>query len=583
MNISPLSALALPASPHDSREESSVKIQSLFRGCQVRRSFLPSSLFSRYRWECEHLDATTPRALEGKTAIFLPVGLPEAVIKQTGVEKGKERFWKTEAMRTVIQTKGLSRFIVPRARLFHEFLIEERLPINTNVGYNAHLYLSLQDHCETLVRQFAKLFFTSGYIDYLVQKNFEDCSIIQIRYDNIPFMLINSGDTQTLSIGLIDLERSQLGTNIKSLAHRLYILSSLFPFHTYLIEEEALEASIPLEDPERAVIDNAALHAKQYLQKKSQEYLACQPLTHSLLPQHYITYEYFGGRFGDNLMTYLHAKWLSYRENIPLLYKPFPYSSELMLDNLECRYHAERQKSFEEVRLRSGDFIRSQFSATPKIYSAHFFPESKWEKQFGTRHNGKPWVDVFDVDWEDPKFRKEINAVLQTKIPLPLVSPPQKRISIAIHFREGGGFDLNIDELNLPLKFPPFDFYIRGLLEILDHFEGQPIYCYLFTDAKDPVAYLEQIRARLPDDKDIVLTCRLEDNAHDAHVLEDFFSLLNFDVLIHPQSHFSMIPALIHDFAATCTATLDAPLREIKTKIKISERHKKAAIDQVKA
>ncbi|HEV7737800.1 MAG TPA: hypothetical protein VGO47_10580, partial [Chlamydiales bacterium] len=39
-----------------------------------------------------------------------------------------------------------------------------------------------------------------------------------------------------------------------------------------------------------------------------------------------ITYEFSGGRFGDNLLAYFHAKWVSYKYNIPFFYKEFPYS-----------------------------------------------------------------------------------------------------------------------------------------------------------------------------------------------------------------------------------------------------------------
>jgi hypothetical protein len=34
--------------------------------------------------------------------------------------------------------------------------------------------------------------------------------------------------------------------------------------------------------------------------------------------------------------------------------------------------------------------------------------------------------------------------------------------------------------------------------------------------------------------------------------LEDFFSLFQFDVLIRPQSNFSLIPSLLHDYALLC-------------------------------
>lgn len=297
------------------------------------------------------------------------------------------------------------------------------------------------------------------------------------------------------------------------------------------------------------------------LEKKKQEDIAKQLVTtpeiSSGFKQNYLTYEYFGGRFGDNLMAYLHAKWLSFQSKIPLLYKPFPYSSELVLDDVEFKYDPKCQKDFEEVRFRKNDHLDLDSSNFSKIYTVHYFPESTWEKSRGTRHNGKPWVDYFSVDWKNLEFRKQVQNLIQPKENLSLLIPPKDLINIAIHFREGGGFDQNISDLNLPLKFPPLDFYIGALLEMIDLFKGQPIYCFLFTDAKKPKEYLEKIRAALPADTNVVLECRSTDNSWDKNVLEDFFSLFQFDALIYPQSHFSMVPALIHDYTATCTVAYD--------------------------
>ena len=40
-----------------------------------------------------------------------------------------------------------------------------------------------------------------------------------------------------------------------------------------------------------------------------------------------------------------------------------------------------------------------------------------------------------------------------------------------------------------------------------------------------------------------------EVNSCGKNVLEDFFSFFHFDVLIRPQSNFSIIPSLLHDYA----------------------------------
>jgi len=48
-----------------------------------------------------------------------------------------------------------------------------------------------------------------------------------------------------------------------------------------------------------------------------------------------ITYGLSGSRFGDGLISYMHAKWLSFKYDIPLLYTPFPQSDYLRLAHME--------------------------------------------------------------------------------------------------------------------------------------------------------------------------------------------------------------------------------------------------------
>ena len=44
-----------------------------------------------------------------------------------------------------------------------------------------------------------------------------------------------------------------------------------------------------------------------------------------------ISYKLSGGRLGDNLIAYFHAKWLAYKYNLPLLYISFPFSDQFCL------------------------------------------------------------------------------------------------------------------------------------------------------------------------------------------------------------------------------------------------------------
>lgn len=259
---------------HDERrfksyeDEQAEKIQKVFRGFQVRKSFLEKSFYPRYSLTCSLLDESTPRAQDGKTIVFLPLNMPEVVIKKTGQEIARERFFKMEAIRGIVRAERLEHLIIPKVRGYKEFLIEERLPIQTSETYNASLYLSNLDLFDDLVKEFTHFFF-KAYIDYLVEKNFDDNSVIRIRYDNIPFIFHEKDGKKSVSLGLIDLERSKVGTGIKSNAHKLYILSSIFPFHTHIIEEEAQKASVPIGEKERKVMEDAIFQSKQYLEKKA--------------------------------------------------------------------------------------------------------------------------------------------------------------------------------------------------------------------------------------------------------------------------------------------------------------------------
>ena len=190
-----------------------------------------------------------------------------------------------------------------------------------------------------------------------------------------------------------------------------------------------------------------------------------------------VTYEFSSGRFGDNLLSYLHAKWFSFQRNIPLIYRPFFYSSDLVLDDLETSYGISATKPAARHFIVRGP-IHS--ISLPILYVCPYFPEDKWELE-----HDKNWF-YFEVDWKHPEFRKIARQMIAPKRPLPLIIPPSDTINIALHVRQGGGYDHAKIHLEVPLKLPPLSFYIEGLLKIVDLFPNRLLYCYLFTDAVHP-------------------------------------------------------------------------------------------------
>lgn len=260
-----------------------------------------------------------------------------------------------------------------------------------------------------------------------------------------------------------------------------------------------------------------------------------------LFAESFITYQFSGGRFGDCLISYLHAKWLSYKCEIPFLYKPFAYSNDLVMDKEELWFHPFYTMRYRMVLLSSK---RPLPDHNWSIYECPYFPEK----------DDNEWTEIpysFAVDWKDKEFKKIARKMISPIREFNCLIPPDDRVNIAIHVREGGGFDANDVNLSYPLKVPPFLFYIEGLLQILPYFQGCPIYCHLFTDALEPEKLAEMIQEKIPSDVDIWFDFRFKENKASANVLEDFFSFFHFDVLIHPYSNYSLVPARIGDFAIT--------------------------------
>jgi hypothetical protein len=254
-------------------------------------------------------------------------------------------------------------------------------------------------------------------------------------------------------------------------------------------------------------------------------------------PQTYVTYDVGGGRFGDHLIEYLHAKWLSFHYQVPLLYKPFIYSSELVLSDRE-RYYTHNFAYGKHYPIR--DDYDTSILNIPGVYVCPYFPENRGELR---RH---PQFH-FDADWKNPEFRKLLLALIAPKKELDLFKPPPGTIGIAIHVREGGGYDDDNTRIGDGLRLPPLEFYVRALPEVLELFPGRRVYCRIFTDAHHPETIAEALAQVVS--PSVQIDYRKETNHENANVLEDFFSLFYYDVLIRPQSNFSLVPNLLHDYA----------------------------------
>ncbi len=286
-----------------------------------------------------------------------------------------------------------------------------------------------------------------------------------------------------------------------------------------------------------------------------------------------VTYNFSGGRLGDNLVAYLHAKWISYKYGIPLLYKPFPHSDELMLSEEEQPYSNRIAQKFTSiVELKPNTFL--SFDRTAKtLYVINYFPESLEEHRvadYGSngQNGGQRTAEwpYFLVQWEDQRFLEIIRKLIKPKKPLNLITPPKDCISVAVHVRKNSGnydFPLLNDstdfnpqqiysDLAFPLKCVPESFYLEQIYRIISMFKGQRLYCYIFTDDPNPALIADRFEERFAHEN-IIFDYRRSANNHYSNVLEDLFSMGHFDCLIRNDSNLSIVASKLADFNVLIT------------------------------
>ncbi|MGB8367548.1 MAG: hypothetical protein WCD44_04275 [Candidatus Babeliales bacterium] len=241
-----------------------------------------------------------------------------------------------------------------------------------------------------------------------------------------------------------------------------------------------------------------------------------------------VTYDLNGGRFGDNLSSYCRAIWLAYRHNIPLLYKQFKYSEQLMFANFGLPMTQYRNNKFKE-RI---------------VIPNHNYYDIK--KDNGTLYV-IGWRSRIPADWNDKKFV----ALVKKCIALPHSSTgieiPSQHFSIAVHIRTGGDYKPDkTARTRQPKRFAPLQFYIDQIKCVQSMVENKKLYVHIFTDDANPLHFVEKIKQELGDEQ-IVYGCREKNNNFYSNVLEDFFAMAKFDCLIRPESLYSIYAERLGD------------------------------------
>lgn len=292
------------------------------------------------------------------------------------------------------------------------------------------------------------------------------------------------------------------------------------------------------------------------------------PITQSTLhacKQCCITVHKCGQRFGDKLALYLSALYLSHKHQIPFSYtKTSDEVHQLRLANLFRPYHGkkdQRKKVHVDRLMRDGTVVQPSEKVIPSLISNAQHQPTTF---FVNYKVPDPLIPLYK---NDPEFIKKIKQAIAPQKQLTLMCPPKgfKGITVATHVRTGWNSDktgkkpfnerqqiptqLENGSFHIPCrKFMPEEYYIEQIRSISHMFSEQQIYVFLFTDHPNP-QQLASSFMKIIDLPNVVIEGRSPSlTCHSESILPDFFSLLEYDILVRGDSNFSMIAELLGDF-----------------------------------
>lgn len=256
-----------------------------------------------------------------------------------------------------------------------------------------------------------------------------------------------------------------------------------------------------------------------------------------------VTYE-MKGRMGNLLITYINAKWISYKYNIPLLYIPFTFSDQFLFHEKEKFYLSDWESTFKyKIQLVKTSDISKNLDDSTLFVVPYFYDPLASNKKKKPRHS-------LGVDWSDLAFRQIVQDLIQPLYPIKTLDVKANKLNVLVHVRMGGGYDSEKTKLRFPRKFPPQSFYISALEKLSELFGHPDIYAFIMTDDPNPAQLAKSYRTSLSHLQNIEFDYRKGKNGPSNNVIEDFFSIPKFDCLIRPDSTFSVVASYLTDFKA---------------------------------
>lgn len=240
--------------------------------------------------------------------------------------------------------------------------------------------------------------------------------------------------------------------------------------------------------------------------------------------------------FEDNLISFAHAKWLSYMLNAQLLYVPFPGSEQLKLSQDPSLLKQELLQYSQKIVLnQEKDFLGilkqyMQGALDPQtLIELPYYPENRSEHQ---RLNSSS--AYMQINWNDPTFHQQLAELISPLASMEKMEHPQGRFTVAIHDSEQTFFAATDLER----------FYKSALKELHQALNYSPLHVVIFT--KNPNIQTQLNRSSKSSNSNITFSIA----APVSSPFEEFFALGQFDCLIHNDAHLSLIASKVFSYKA---------------------------------
>lgn len=223
---------AYKADTHSIRQV--IKIQSIWRGYQVRKGFISKNLYDLAVQFIQQNPAMmgVPRAASGITPVYLPNLLP-VVLKDLGEGRVSKRFCYMWEARDLCLRNGYNHLLIPRAHPYAHFNIEERLPVHeVTQREQIALYEDNKERFSEAVKDFTGFLCQSVFPDILTYTHpyLQKTNIPLGRCDNLPLLIREGvGQIALIDLGGLKIKNGKLAIDeaIEAALAAIYI----FPYH----------------------------------------------------------------------------------------------------------------------------------------------------------------------------------------------------------------------------------------------------------------------------------------------------------------------------------------------------------------